>query len=285
MFRIGEFSKIAQVPGSQLRYYDEIGLLKPAKIDEWTGYRYYSATQLSDLNRILALKELGLSLDQIRRMLGDSVSAEELRGMFALKKVQAEQAVRDELARLRSIEARLIQIEGGGSFDEFDIVVKSVPERPFLSLRKMCASFDAARPIVYEMQQLLPATVGKKNLGYFTAILHSEVYESEGVDLEMGFVIEGQSPPSVTLSSGRLMELRMLPAVATMVTAVRTGFPDTSHPCRAALASWVESNGYLFDGNGREVFIVPPTPGKEDETVLEIQYPVIKQDDVNLLLA
>ena len=83
MFRIGEFSKIAQVSGSQLRYYDEICLLKPARIDEWTGYRYYSAEQLPDLNRILALKELGLTLEQIQRMLADEVSVDELRGMFA----------------------------------------------------------------------------------------------------------------------------------------------------------------------------------------------------------
>ena len=52
MFRIGEFSQIAQVPTSQLRYYDEIGLLQPAQIDEWTNYRYYSITQLPRLNRI-----------------------------------------------------------------------------------------------------------------------------------------------------------------------------------------------------------------------------------------
>lgn len=77
MFKIGEFSKITQVAGSQLRYYDEIGLLNPAKIDEWTGYRYYSAQQIPRLNRILALKDLGLSLDQVRRMLDDDVSTEE----------------------------------------------------------------------------------------------------------------------------------------------------------------------------------------------------------------
>ncbi|MFQ5433287.1 MAG: helix-turn-helix domain-containing protein, partial [Anaerolineae bacterium] len=144
MFRIGEFSKIAQVSVSQLRYYDEIGLLKAAKIDEWTGYRYYSARQLPHLNRILALKELGLSLDQIRRMVSDEISTEEIRGMFALKKAQAEQAVRDELLRLQQIEVRLQQIEDGASFGNYDIVVKSLPEQPYLSLREMCASFDAA---------------------------------------------------------------------------------------------------------------------------------------------
>ena len=65
MFLIGEFSQIAQVPRSLLRYYDEIDLLKPAEIDQWTNYRYYSVTQLPRLNRILALKELGLTLEQI----------------------------------------------------------------------------------------------------------------------------------------------------------------------------------------------------------------------------
>ncbi|MCA9925503.1 MAG: MerR family transcriptional regulator, partial [Anaerolineales bacterium] len=252
MFKIGEFSKIAQVAVSQLRYYDEIGLLKPAQIDEWTGYRYYSARQLPRLNRILALKELGLSLDQVGRMLNDEVSAEEIRGMFALKKAQAEQAVRDELARLRSIEARLQQIETGSTGSRYDIVVKSVPAQPYLSLRKICPSFDAARTTLFEMSHTLPAAVGKKNLGYFTSLLRSEGYDNADVDLEMGFVIQGSyNNAPVTLPSGQVMTISALPAVETMVTAVFTGTFDMSHPCRAVLADWMESNGYEFDGDGR----------------------------------
>ncbi len=285
MFRIGEFSKIAQVAGSQLRYYDEIGLLKPAKIDEWTGYRYYSAQQLPRLNRILALKELGLSLDQIKRMLDDDVSADEIRGMFALKKAQAEQAVRDEVARLRSIEARLTQIEGGDLSGKLDIVIKSVPAQPYLSLRKTCASFDAASATLMEMFQTLPSLVGDKNLGHFTAILHSEMYDTADVDLEMGFILNGKAPSQHTLPSGLTVAVRTLPAVAMMVTAVRVGPPETSLTCRAGLANWVESNGYEFAGNGRELFIVPPLPGKEHETVMEIQYPIARQDATSMLLS
>ena len=81
MFRIGEFSKITQVSGHSLRYYDEIGLLTPAKIDEWTGYRYYSAQQIPRLNRIMALKDLGLSLTQIKQILQEELLASEIRGM------------------------------------------------------------------------------------------------------------------------------------------------------------------------------------------------------------
>lgn len=285
MFKIGEFSKIAQVPVSQLRYYDDIGLLKPAKIDEWTGYRYYSAQQLPNLNRILALKDLGLTLEQVSQMVHADVSSEEMRGMFALKKAQAEQAVRDELARLRSIEARLQQIETGDSSDDYHVIVKSVPEQPFLALRKLCASIDTARGTLLEMQRALVDNVSEKNLGYFTAIIHDEGYPSNDVDLEMGITLNKPSDRPVKLQSGHMMTMRMLPAVETMVTAVQVGPPDMSLACRAVLASWVEANGYEFAGNGREVFIVPPLPGKEHETVLEIQYPVARADVTNLLLA
>ena len=74
MFTVGEFARLAQVSRRLLRYYDEIGLLKPMQTDRFTDYRYYSAEQLPQLNRILALKDLGLSLDQIQRMLSDKVS-------------------------------------------------------------------------------------------------------------------------------------------------------------------------------------------------------------------
>lgn len=284
MFRIGEFSKIAQVSGSQLRYYDEIGLLKPARIDEWTGYRYYSAEQLPDLNRILALKELGLTLEQIQRMLADEISVDELRGMFALKKSQIEQSVQEELMRLQHIDARLRQIEEAGSIDNYDIVVKSILAQPYVSLRETFPSFNAARAVLSEMQKALPAALGRKTLGPLTALMHSEMYEAKDIDLELGFVTSKEMGTTVKLSSKREMTFRTLPAIETMVTSVQIGIPQMAFPCRAALATWIESNGYQFVGGGQEVFIVPPRPEKEHETVMEIQYPVTSQLSLNPLL-
>src|SRR5262245_65092877 len=124
MFRIGEFSQIARVSGRLLRYYDSIGLLRPVRIDPVSGYRYYSAGQLPRLHSILALKELGLSLDQIARLVDADISAEALRGMLTLRKAQVEQAVEDDLRRLRQIEARLLFIEAA-DHGTFDIVVKA----------------------------------------------------------------------------------------------------------------------------------------------------------------
>lgn len=113
MLRIGEFSRHSQVSVKTLRYYDKIGLLKPAWVDRFTGYRYYSADQLPRLNRILALKDLGLSLDQIGWLLDDEPSPAEIRWMLRMKRAEIRQQLADQQARLARVEARLAQIEQG----------------------------------------------------------------------------------------------------------------------------------------------------------------------------
>ena len=159
MFRIGEFSQIARVSGRLLRYYDSIGLLRPQRIDPETGYRYYSAGQLERLNRILALKDLGLSLDQVARMLDDKISTAEIRGMLALKKAELERSLAEEAARLRHIESRLTQIEQQGSLGDYDVVVKSAPATPLLSMRAVYESFDEVIAALREIAQAVRAQV------------------------------------------------------------------------------------------------------------------------------
>src|SRR5687768_9271222 len=114
MFRIGEFSRIARVSARLLRFYDEIGLLTPAHADPQTGYRSYTVAQLGQLNRILVLKDLGFSLDQVRDILRKSVGPAELRSMLLLRRNDVEQALAVEAQRLRHIETRIAQLESEG---------------------------------------------------------------------------------------------------------------------------------------------------------------------------
>src|ERR671916_3413027 len=100
MFKIGEFSKLVQVPVPTLRYYDQLGLLKPVEVDRWKGYRYYSASQLPRLHRILALKGLGFSLEQIGEVLAEGLSPEQMRGMLRLRHAQISQQLADARNRL-----------------------------------------------------------------------------------------------------------------------------------------------------------------------------------------
>lgn len=276
MYLIGEFSKIGQVSGRQLRHYDQLGLLNPEHIDPKTGYRYYSAKQLPRLNRILALKEMGMSLDQIKRMLDDEVSPDELRGMLMMKKAQIEPILHEELARVRYIESRIAQINLEGSMEDYDIVLKSVPAKKFLSIREVCPSLDDGRRIAQEMVKLLPAKIGKNAMGYFTAVSYSEDFTLENIDIEFGFQLDQPIDDDlvIPLSNGELMTVSELPAEDYMLTVTRLGDPILGHGSYAALGMWAEANGYKFTGDVREVFINYEPPERIDESVTEIQYPV-----------
>jgi len=144
MFKIGEFSKLSQVPVKTLRYYDEIGLLKPAKVDRFTGYRYYSADQLPRLNRILALKDLGLSLAQIARLLNDDLPPAQIRGMLRLKQAELQQQVQEEQARLARVEWRLRQIERDVDVEAAVPVAGSVPAGARVTGRELPAVEEMA---------------------------------------------------------------------------------------------------------------------------------------------
>ncbi len=164
MFRIGEFSKIARVSGRLLRYYDEIGLLSPQSIDPETGYRYYSAWQLPRLNRILVLKELGLSLEHIARLLDQETSVDEMRGMLTLRKAQIEQSVQQEMEQLRVVESRLQQIEQHGLMQEPDVILKAVPATPFLGLREFRPWWDATALDLSPSSSIPPCMIPKHSM-------------------------------------------------------------------------------------------------------------------------
>src|SRR5688572_12858988 len=125
MFRIGDFSRIARVSARLLRFYDEIGLFSPTYTDAQTGYRFYTASQLASLNRILVLKELGFHLDQVRDIVGSDITAEQLRNMLVLRKNDVAQALDAEAQRLRHIETRIVQLETDGRLSADDVVVRA----------------------------------------------------------------------------------------------------------------------------------------------------------------
>src|SRR5512137_2035035 len=137
MFRIGDFSQLGQVSIRTLRLYDELGLLKPAPIDKFTGYRYYTIEQLPRLNRILALKDLGLSLDQIGELIKRDLPAEQLRGMLMLKQAEIEQQMQAMQTQLRRVAARLNQIEREGKPPQYEVVIKAVEAETIVSCRRV----------------------------------------------------------------------------------------------------------------------------------------------------
>jgi DNA-binding transcriptional MerR regulator/effector-binding domain-containing protein len=273
MFRIGEFAQIAQVSSRQLRFYDQLGLLQPARTDAQTGYRYYSIKQLPRLNSILALKELGLSLEQIGPLRKDEISPSELRGMLTMKRAQVEQALREEGVRLRHIESRIAQIDKYGGIAGYDVVTKSVTATPFLSLRCSCNGMDEAVRMVRSVaedgaKQIRPGIRDK-----LIVVSRSE-YETDELDLEIGYSLT-RTNASVRIAGDLVLRASELPAVETMATIVRQGTNAESHASFSAIGTWIEANNFEIAGPCREVFLEPVTgpPGFEGALV-EIQFPV-----------
>ena len=276
MFRIGEFSKIAQVSGRLLRYYDEIGLLRPEFTDPQTGYRYYSAHQLPRLNRILVLKELGLSLEQVARLLERDASTDEIRGMLTLRKAQIERTVQEEMIRIRDIESRLKQLDVHGKIDTPDVVLKSVPEQAYLALREVLPGMDGIRRIVQKIATAVPPIAGKQNIGNIAIVIHSPQFDPDALDVEVGYLVTGNVPESVKLAEDRVLTVRELPMIDTMATLVHVGTVDDRHQGYGQLANWLEAANYQIVGPGREILVKVPTAGKDDEAVIELQFPVTR---------
>lgn len=280
MFAIGEFARLAQVSTRLLRYYDQLGLLKPVHIDKFTNYRYYSAEQLPDLNRILALKELGLSLEQIQQVLNDNISTDELQGMLLLKKSEIEQQLEAELQRIRNIESRLQSIRNSEAGKPLDVIIKQVPPQAVLSLRMAYESTEMAMGIFWQIMSALPAPLPTTNTPnnpydwYFGIWYSGGLYEQGGIEIEMGRQVNLPTHPSIPLNGDLQLTYRQLPAVPTMATFVVKGPTEAMHIGYSAIGTWVEVNKYRFAGEPREIFLRLPEAADLSDGITEIQYPI-----------
>ncbi|MBO0780201.1 MAG: MerR family transcriptional regulator [Ktedonobacteraceae bacterium] len=268
MFKIREFSQLGQVSVKTLRYYDQLGLLKPAQIDPCTGYRYYTAEQLFRLNRILAFKELGFTLEQIVQLLDEQISSEQIRGMFRLKQAEIQALIEGEQCRLTRLEGRLRQIEcEQGALPAHDVVLKSVEPQMIISIREQTA--PAALPsLLEELDQHLKRhrAVATSALPYLV-LWHGCEECDDATDLEVARPITQSIPES------ERVHVQILPAQQTIASIL--------HPCQmqsmcnasVALAEWIETNRYqIVDKQPRREFYL--TQQGDGLPIAEVQIPV-----------
>src|SRR5579863_2034129 len=150
MFGIGEFARHGRVSVRMLRHYDAIGLLRPACVDPASGYRFYQASQLAELNRVIALKDLGFTLQQVQAILDEKVSAAELRGMLRLRRAEIHAHIEAESARLARVEARLLTIEDEDRLPADGVVVKPLPPARVAELTGVAGGYhpEAITPVI-----------------------------------------------------------------------------------------------------------------------------------------
>lgn len=267
MLKIGDFSSLTQVSVKTLRYYDESGLLHPIHVDSTSGYRYYSAMQLPRLHRILALKDLGFTLDSIRTLLDDGVTAGQLRGMLKLRQAEQQERVHIELDRLARLEARLKLIEQEGIMSK-DVLIKELAPQWMASVRATIPNYQSIGSLYGELYGALgPAAFG----GLPVALWHDPEYKEHDVDAEGGVYLKSAVP-----EKGRV-KVRELPA-ETVASIVHHGAYNRLSEAYDAVHRWIEANNYRIAGPIRELYLQSSQPVRQDDDsyVTEIQVPVAR---------
>jgi DNA-binding transcriptional MerR regulator/effector-binding domain-containing protein len=276
MFTIGDFANLGRVSVRMLRHYDAIGLLRPAQVDPHTGYRFYAAAQLSLLNRVIALKDLGFTLQQVQVIVDEQVDAGELRGMLRMRRAQLAAALAEDNARLARVDARLRMIETEGHMDTGDVILKSTPALRVAELSAPAASYEgpdiseALSPLYPQLMERMEAAglpmTGSPIAYYLPAPTGPG---DESITVHAAFPIGGEPP------AGPGFDVVVLPAVEHVATLLHHGSMAEAFRTGQLIAQWIDENGYRTVGLGyaREVYLDCP-PDDLDKWVTEMQVEV-----------
>ncbi|MGL9728731.1 MerR family transcriptional regulator [Enterococcus sp. DIV0756] len=263
LYRIGMFSKMNQVTIKTLRYYDEVGLLRPRFIDPDNGYRYYSSSQLEPLHRLLALRRIGYSIEEIKQV----QDGESEQRILQRKKQQLLKEISDRMSMLSQIEGYLQQNE-----DNYHMVIKKLPEAIVASMRKIVPNFNALFSTIPEMgAQMEKAGCVCAVPEYCFNIYHDNEYKEENIDIE---VCEAVTEMKEAVGDLKFKQIDEVPeAVCTMHKGSYKGIPKAY----AAAIKFVEDNGYEIIDSARENYIDGIwNKDCEEDWLTEIQIPVRK---------
>jgi DNA-binding transcriptional MerR regulator/effector-binding domain-containing protein len=278
MFRIGEFSQITRVTIDTLRYYDALGLLKPAKVDPFTGYRYYSARQLLSLHRILALKEIGFSLEEIARILQENLTNDKLRGMLKAQLVRAESEMQAAELRREHILARLHYLNLEDDMPAYEVSLKPVERLTVAAIREVVPTLEQMPRRCSEMFDAIEQWLRANSLSFgpSLSLYYNEGFTHENIDTECAFIVTDPGQLKTTRPAAPI-EVREIAAVPLMAStsAIEDFYkkPGGLLPAYNALARWIEDNDYQIAGPPRELFYGSVEGG---DLTAEVQFPVEK---------
>ena len=278
MLSIGEFARLGGVTVRTIRYYDQIGLLEPASVDGSTGYRSYAASSLPRLHRIIALKEMGLSLAQVADLV-DGVSVDVLRGMLLMRRIELEAQASESARRLAVVEQHLRYIEQETNVLT-DVVIKELP-----AVRVAAVACEPAEEGWYQALD----RVTDAFLKLFAAMSAAGVTTTAPplmfyAETDKGLVAHAAVDIGTSTLDGDGVTMVDLPAI-TAATVVHQGdisegqrSHDEVGPLYGQVAQWAEANGYDVIGMGRDVLIDVTDLSK---IVSEHQLPVARRQGSN----
>ena len=269
MFKIGDFSKLTMVSIRMLRYYDEMGLFKPAEIDTFTGYRYYSAKQITILNLIVSLRDMGFNVSDIAVAINEQ-SDDKLKDILKQKEDEVKNNIKTEEEKLKKINSAIKNLKKEKINMNYNVTLKSVPSYKVISLRDTIPAYTA--------EGMLWARLGKyiqdKNIScnnFCYATYHVEGYIEGPVNVE---VVVGVEQLFVDADGFTYKETEPIEQAASILVQ---GEYSNVAPAFNFLGKWIEENGYTICGLSRQLPIKTPcNETNPNDYLCEIQVPVKK---------
>ena len=271
--KIGEFSRLMQVTVKTLRHYEQKGLLIPEEIDEWTGYRYYSITQMQKLNTIRQLQQLGFTLDEIRDLYDNKSQTPSVEQLT--EKIEETER---ELQRLQARRTQLLEWMDSRkkikTMENLKFSIQSLPEVIVASHREVISGYAAlgllcVEKIGPEMQRL-----GCKcpPPGYCFTIEHNKEYHPTDIDIEYCEQVEEMGTDSA------IIQFKRLAAVPTALCMKHVGPYERFHESFTEAFAYIEKQGYKIAGHPRTCYIDGIWNQEDPEKWLSIiQIPVEQQ--------
>ena len=254
-YRIGEFAALSGVSTKTLRFYDEIGLLRPASVDPRTRYRFYLSAQLEELASILALKEIGVPLAEVRRLTrktGSAYACKDKREILNDLKRTLEHSIHTASQSLQWVKAALHELDD--SSRPIPVVVKR--EQPVLiaSIRSRLGGYAEIARLEKELLETLP----QHAVGELRGVLWHRCEDSGGLEGEAFVGLKER------VARRSVYDLKQLPA-ATLACAYSDWDDERSEQTYRAIWRWMIVRGYRLAGPKREIYL---------DQMLAIEFPL-----------
>ncbi len=192
MFKIGDFSKLSSISIRMLRHYDKVELLQPVKVDEQSGYRYYSATQLKKVNQIQTLKGMGFNIATIKEIIEcDNIDSK--KEQFLNRSAQIKEDMNNLQKQLRLLENSMKTMREDVVKMNYHVSIKEIPERNVATVRKVIPSYNCEGDLwSILMQEIHMKNISMAHPSYSIAVFHDQEYKENDVDIEIQLNILGK---------------------------------------------------------------------------------------------
>ena len=266
-YQIGDFARMAQISHKQLKYYEQCGLIAPARIDPDSGYRYYDASQLRTVAHIRAFMGMGFATAEIKELL--TAAERDYASAFTKKQAELEAGVEEYRRKLSMLSFYRDAMRAGGFNQPYRAAVKTTISGLMAVKRHTFANINALE----EAWQTLYAEALRAGAAVAPSIIgltrfYDKKFEIENFDAELFLLLDRRGGESPVFEYARLEPVRA-------VSVIHRGGYDFLNEAYAFAYMWIDRNGCRAAGLPMEAYHCEPAPGRpESEYVTELYIPI-----------